>query len=360
MWAPEPVGHREVVEGLWRARANGRLPHALLFHGPDGIGKYAAARWFVQGLCCERGPAAPCGECRACKRLAAGSYADVWILDPVEFERDQIAVGYIRKSQGASYAPEPGAPRETLAEFLDLRSAEGAVRAVVLRDFERANETAQNGLLKMLEEPGEDTILILVSSKPHTLLETVRSRCVAVGLRALDVAETSEALASAGLVGQGAERLAHWSAGSPGQALRLERESALAARELLERVLLGELDPLLATPELLALEGEFRGKTPAQQARARVRSVLTLLLDVLRDAVAARAGATSEELAHGDVAARLDWSDSSLSAALRRVLELRGEVELNLPPEGILDRALLALREAARKSRAVRPRGGAR
>jgi DNA polymerase-3 subunit delta' len=358
VWAPEPVGHRAVVEGLWRARANGRLPHALLFHGPDGIGKFAAARWFVQGMCCEQGPGDPCGECRPCKRLAAGSFANTWILDPTEFEKDQIAVGYLRKSNDSSFKPEPPAPRETLAEFLDLRSAEGTVRAVVLRDFERANETAQNGLLKMLEEPGEDTVLLLVSSKPHTLLETVRSRCVSVGFRALDLDQTAAALARAGLVG--AERVARWSQGSPGRALQLERESASDARDLLVRVLSGELDPLLATPELLSLKGEFRGKSETQKARSKARAALELIMGILRDTLAARAGEVPAMLPHGDLADRIDWSDASLAAALRRILELRGEVELNLSPEGILDRSLLCLREAARKSRQSVRRGVAR
>jgi hypothetical protein len=281
-------------------------------------------------------------------------------LDPTEFEKDQIAVGYIRESKDSSFKREAPAPQSTLAEFLDLRSAEGSVRAVVLRDFERANETAQNGLLKMLEEPGADTILILVSSKPHTLLETVRSRCVAVGLRSLELDQTATVLAQAGLVGARAERVARWSEGSPGRALKLEREAAVEARELVERVLTGDLDPLLAAPELLSLKGEFRGKNATQQGRSKARAAIELVLAMLRDALAVRAGADPGGLAHGDLVTRIEWSDSCLSTALHRILELRGEIELNLAPEGILDRALLSLREAERKSRQVSRRGAGR
>lgn len=348
MWGPEPIGHRETVEGLWRARTKLRLPHALLFHGPAGIGKYLAARWFVQGLCCEHGPAAPCGDCGACKRLAAGSFADVFVLDPVELEVEAIQIGHItRRDQG---------PANPLEDFLALRPAEGGVRAVIVREFERANTAAQNALLKTLEEPGSDTILILESSRPDLLLETVRSRCVAVAFDPLSRSQASEVLAREGLVGAAAEACVRWSQGSPGRALQLEREGASEVLALLDPVLLGDLDPLLATPQLLAAGGEFSGKTPTAQGRSRVRAALDLVASVLRDALALRAGAQPQDLAHGEMAARMDWSDARLAEALRSVLSLRGEIELNLAPESILDRALLALREAGRESRRVSAR----
>ena len=83
----EPLGHAQTVEGLWRAAARGRLAHALLFEGQEGVGKFVAMRWFAAGLMCQGGPGAPCGRCGPCKRLSSGgessNHPDLLVLDPV-------------------------------------------------------------------------------------------------------------------------------------------------------------------------------------------------------------------------------------------------------------------------------------
>ena len=79
--APLLGAHEEVLEGLWRAAGAGRLPHALLFEGPQGIGKFAAARRLAQGLFCRGGPARPCGRCDTCKKAASDNHLDLFVLD---------------------------------------------------------------------------------------------------------------------------------------------------------------------------------------------------------------------------------------------------------------------------------------
>ncbi|MCB9916168.1 MAG: hypothetical protein H6828_13655 [Planctomycetes bacterium] len=348
MWAPEPLGHRATVEGLWRARAQGHLPHALLFHGPAGVGKFAAARWFVQGLFCAHGPAAPCGACGPCKRLAAQSFADLFVLDPLELGLEHIQVGWI--------AHREGGPAQSVEDFLALRPLEGGARVVIVREAERANPQAQNALLKTLEEPGQDALLVLECSRPDQLLETVRSRCVAVAFAKLAPREAAEVLAREGLVGAHAERCVQLAEGAPGRALALAREGAPAVLALVEQVLDGALDPFAGSLAVLEAAGEFTGATPAAQKRNQARAALELCLSVLRDALRWRAGAAEADLAHGAVAARLVWSDARLAAAQRALLALRGEVELNLAPEAVLDRAFLALREAGREARAANAR----
>ncbi|MFT7485853.1 MAG: DNA polymerase III delta' subunit [Candidatus Paceibacteria bacterium] len=333
----EPLGHRPLIEGLWQALERGRLPHALLFEGPPGIGKFLAARWFAQGLHCAKRTAnqgewsGPCGTCGGCKRFAAGSHPDVYELDPAAEEMESIPVKAIAER-------ERGVP--TVCGFFALRAMEGGMRTVIVREFERAEVAAQNALLKTLEEPGQGALLILESSRPDLLLETIRSRCVTVRFEALSASDCSQVLRNNGDVDP---RLIPWAQGSPGRALDLAREGAIEVRAILAQVLRGELDPLLATPQAQDARGDFAGKTPSAQGRARARAALDLLLAILRDGVRYLAGADPAQLAHGDLASLAEGNGVVWENALQQVMALRGEVELNLSTEGILDRALLTL-----------------
>jgi DNA polymerase-3 subunit delta' len=348
----EPRGHAELVRGLWRARRRGRLSHALLFVGPPGVGKYRAARWFARGLYCEAleaatDPREPCGVCGPCRRFLAGSHPDVLAVDPRERELEELPVAAISPRRGDDKWSGP-----TVTEFLALRAAEGGARVVLLREFERANEEAQNALLKTLEEPGESSVLVLETSRPDLLLDTVRSRCVPVRFEPLGEEDARAVLAEAG---RGAldPALLRWAEGSPGRALLLERQGVADQRRVLEEALRGRLDPVEAGGRVAELEGEFEGRTPTARARERARVVLDLALAVLADGVRHASGVPAEGLVHGDLAALAAGRAASWSAALERLLVLRGDVELNLAPESLYDRAFLAL---PRPPEAARPR----
>ena len=88
----EPVGHGSLLEGLWSAARARRLSHALLFTGPEGVGKFLAARALAWGLLCAAGPGRPCGRCGPCKRFAAESHADVFVIDADSEEEEQIKI----------------------------------------------------------------------------------------------------------------------------------------------------------------------------------------------------------------------------------------------------------------------------
>ena len=345
--ADEPRGHAEVVRGLWRARQRRRLSHALLFVGPAGVGKFRAARWFARGLFCEalataEDPREPCGTCGPCRRFLAGSHPDLLVVDPRERELEELPVAAISPRRGDDRWRGP-----TVTEFLALRAAEGGARVVLLREFERANEEAQNALLKTLEEPGADSVLVLESSRPDLLLETVRSRCVPVRLAGLTEEDARAVLAEAGHAALDPQLL-RWAEGSPGRALQLERQSLLGQRGVLEAALRGQLDPIEASGRIAELEGEFEGRTAAAQARERARAVLDLVLAVLSDGVRHASGVPAEDLVHGDLATLAAGRASTWSRALERLLVLRGDVELNLAPESLYDRAFLALPRPAR------------
>jgi len=336
-----PEGHDLLMKGLWDAARAERLPHALLFTGVDGIGKFMAARWFLAGLFCESGPGEPCGSCGACKRLEAGSFGDLFVVEP--------------ETEGASVIPvwriarRPNKPGTPLEESLALKPVNNGWRGVILRDFEHANDEAQNAFLKTLEEPGDDCCLILVSAHPGRLLETVRSRCVQVGFESPDNETCSGVLRGAGFEEELSSQISRWVSCAPGRALNWARRGAVIERGLLVSVLLGEVDALEMTPRLFALEGDLGEGTPSVLARKRAVGFIELAVDVMRDLARIGAGVSSHQTPHGDLPLGVTQR-AGLCGQARRGLEslwlARRELDSNLAPEAVLDRALSELQAA--------------
>ncbi len=347
MHVEEPRGHAETVRGLWRAAARGRLPHACLFEGPAGIGKFLSAQWLAQGLLCVQGPGAPCGTCGPCRRVLSGgetsNHPDFLRIDPVLEGTETIKLARIAERDGGG---------ESAESFLRLRALEGGWRVVLVREAERMQVAAQNALLKTLEEPSAHTLIVLECSRSEALLPTIRSRCVRVRFEPLAADDARAVIAAHGLAGglaggpeaADAERLARWSGGSPGAALRLASEGALALRPLLAAVLAGEREPLAASRALWELPGSFAGETPSAQARARARAALDLALRLVRDRMAAALGAAPDTLRHGDLETAAPAAQGPAGAALlESLLAAREDVDRNLAPEAVLDRALLRM-----------------
>lgn len=159
-----------------------RLPHALLLHGPAGVGKLdmgvALAQWAVCEAPSETGA---CGECDACNWFVQGNHPDYRYLQPMQEETDES--GKVTKK--ASKEIKVDQVRET-TEFLKLSAHRGGWRVVLIHPAEYMNAATANALLKTLEEPPPRVLLILVSNHLGRLLPTVRSRCrkIAIGLPA--------------------------------------------------------------------------------------------------------------------------------------------------------------------------------
>lgn len=146
---------------LVSARREGRLPHAVLLHGPRGGGQWPLALWTAQLVLCERRDLeAPCGRCGSCILFLAGNHPD---FHPVTLEEKAsfLKVDQVRE----------------LCTALAMRSFRGGFKVGVLEPADRMNINSNNALLKTLEEPPEDTVLILVATRLDRLARTVISRC---------------------------------------------------------------------------------------------------------------------------------------------------------------------------------------
>ena len=148
----------------------GALPHALLITGIDGIGKQHFAQALAESLLCEkRRPEGACGQCDSCAQLLADAHPEYLKLVP----------------EGANASIKVDKVRE-LVTWLQLTAAKGSYRVALLEQADSLNRSAANSLLKTLEEPGDNAVLILVASRPGSLPATVQSRCQTITLRLHD------------------------------------------------------------------------------------------------------------------------------------------------------------------------------
>lgn len=215
------VGHERVLSRLGEALDRGRLAHALLFAGPAGVGKFLGARHLAARIACSRADPRPCGDCDACVQLAAGTHPDVALI-AVPPGKKEIGIDLIRQ----------------LKRFIYLHAITAARKIAIIDEADRLSLSAQNALLKTLEEPPLRSLLILITSTPHALLPTVRSRCQMVRFQPLALDEVATVLEHNGLDAEQAMQLAATSDGSPGRALQL--------RELLRHETLHALEDSLA------------------------------------------------------------------------------------------------------------------
>jgi DNA polymerase-3 subunit delta' len=214
-------------------QAGDRLPHALLLRGPEGVGKYRFACRLLAALLCESEVHGnrPCGECRGCRLIAAGSHPDLHALLPLE-GKQLIGIDQVR----------------SLIQRIGLSAQYGGRKAVVVAPAERMTRAAANTLLKTLEEPPGDAIFVLVTDRPGALPATVRSRCQTVDFPVPDT-DAARIWLAADLGSEEAAgtalRLAH---GAPLNARLLAADGRLAAREAiledLERLIRGGGDPI--------------------------------------------------------------------------------------------------------------------
>jgi DNA polymerase-3 subunit delta' len=277
------------------AYGSGRLHHGWLLTGPRGIGK-ATLAWSIARFLVATPPATGEGLFGAppppasleidpdhpvARRIAAGAEPGLKSITRTENEktgrlRDVISVEDIR----------------ALANFFQLSAADGGRRVVIVDSADDMNPQAANALLKMLEEPPDRAILLLVSHQPSALLPTIRSRCRVLRLNALSAEDMARALAQAGIeTGPHAATLTELSGGSVGTAIRLALQGGVETyTELVE--LLGSLPQFDRQRAIkLAEAAAIRG---AEQKRDLLFFLLDLLLARLASTGAAGAPPTVE------------------------------------------------------------------
>jgi DNA polymerase-3 subunit delta' len=175
------LGQAPAVETLTRALERGRVHHAYRFEGPDGVGKEAAAFALAQALVCERGNG--CGECSACRRAVRFPEDEPRVPqhpDVVLLQRGLYPPSALGTSSRESIAIGVEQIRRLVIARVGFSPHEGRAMVFIVRDAHELSVPAANALLKVLEEPPSRVHFVLLTSQPKRLLDTIRSRTLAV------------------------------------------------------------------------------------------------------------------------------------------------------------------------------------
>jgi DNA polymerase-3 subunit delta' len=186
------VGHEWAVRFLAQLTSNQARPagfgsnlrHAYLFLGPPHIGKVTLARLFAQAILCTHRGARPCGVCRACGLVARGVHPDFRLIQPTDKEGEPDRINGLLRAEVA----------ESIVHDAALHPLEAAYKVFLIQEFHQANPTFANKLLKTLEEPPPNVVLLLTASDRQQLLPTIVSRCQVLTLRPTAREEIRDAL----------------------------------------------------------------------------------------------------------------------------------------------------------------------
>ncbi len=210
-------GHEKPISILRAAMAANRAPHAYLFYGMEGVGKKTVASVFARALNCT-GEDRPCGQCASCLKAEHNNHPNIV---SIAAEGQFIKIDAVRQIQ-ARMAFRP----------------EGGKRVFIIQDADRMNPPAANALLKTLEEPAADNVLILTTARLHALPITILSRCQKLRFSPLSKAVAARFLMEKnGMPADEAEAVAAASIGSIGYALEIQKEDYMAIRnDILNRL----------------------------------------------------------------------------------------------------------------------------
>jgi len=328
----EIIGHRGAIELLQRARRGDRLPHAMLFQGPESVGKGTVARALAAAMLCETGGDLACGSCPACDKVAHGNHPDLLFVHRLSRKIDKG--GPMNDVDDASVSDLSAFIRifqiRELAKHAAFAPREGRCRIFIVDPADRMNPESQNALLKTLEEPPGHSFLILIASRPHLLLSTVRSRSFVVGFAPMPATELAEELVERGIPHDEALARAALSGGRAGRAIDLDLDELLRRREHLTSGLLSLASSPKAIAELSKLAAFLAGKDEDDLIEG-----LELMAALLRDAARASSGASHEALLHADAADQLTELGNRLGPAragrlVESVEKLRGELRFNI------------------------------
>lgn len=314
------IGHERQKDILRRALSGGRLAHAYLFAGPEGVGKRLMALAVARQLFCEQHTG--CGECAACRKLDHRNHPDLHVLEP---DGSSIKIEQIRAIQ----------------RDLSLRPVEGGRKVCLIEAAEAMTTGAANALLKTLEEPRGDTLLILLSSQPQRLLETIRSRCQLLQFPRQPLALVRESLQTQlGVADAEAHVLAALSEGSFKKAFGKDRQLYLDERHTLLKTLTalsaGSILPIFEFAEKLAGD------------KAMLPDIIEIFQAFYRDVLLTLHGHDADELVNLDLSEKVrrvagHENSANVLAKLEALKNARWQLERNLNPQLVMEVLLLRL-----------------
>ena len=315
------IGQQKQLVILRSALVSGRLHHAYLFLGPAGVGKRTVAVSLAKAIHCRELTDDFCGRCLNCARISDGNHPDVRIIEPLTGKKE-ISIQQIRE----------------LERELSYRSFTGKSKIAIIDPATLMNLSSQNALLKTLEEPPQDSLIILIAESAGGLLPTLRSRCLQIPFAPLVRQDVAVYLQSQhGMNSTDAEFIAALSMGSIGAALSLEQENLIENRRNWSSML-GSLKA-----------ADYHGAMIAAEALASNRDEALKFLkwaeSWYRDLLVAQVSHASDELVNLDMRAQIEQQSTgnNVERSLRAISQTSraaARIQRNLNRRMVLEKFL--------------------
>jgi DNA polymerase-3 subunit delta' len=318
------LGHERIVEVLRRSLRTGKTAHSYLFEGVPGCGRKKTALALIQALFCTSAADDACGVCPSCRKVAGGSHPDITLIAPLPDKRD-ISIDQLRELQ----------------RVLSLRPYEAPRKACIIEPAERMSVNAANSLLKTLEEPPGDALMILLTENAGMLLPTIRSRCQLIRFAPLPPEHVMTLLERSGISAGTASLLAPMSGGSMQRAIELDNEALAEKREaVLAR--LGQMN-------IKRIATVFDAAEALSGNRDETLELLDLLISFYRDALHLAAG--SAEIVNRTVRPAIEAIAERTPLPrtlelLEAICETRRAVQRNANPKLALDHLFMDIAAA--------------
>jgi len=224
------LGQTQAIESLRRAYLADRLPHALLFAGPIGVGKQTTATALAKLFLCEKAVGdVACTSCDSCRLVDAGNHPDVHVV--------YRQLMRLEKEKAKARDLTVDVIRDFLIAPANLKTNLGRGKFFLVEEAELMNATAQNALLKTLEEPFGRTLIVLLTDQPLALLSTIRSRSQMVRFGPISKDVITGMLRARGADARDASDAARLAGGSLGLAIKWLADGVVsAARELADQL----------------------------------------------------------------------------------------------------------------------------
>jgi DNA polymerase-3 subunit delta' len=326
MW--QLAGHSRAITLLQQSLRNGQLSHAYLLVGPAHVGKFTLALNLAQAVNCDS-ESRPCQECTPCRRIAASKHPDFRVIDLLPEKAKSISIDQIRNMQTETHLPP----------------YEGKYKVFVIDGAHLLSHEAANSILKILEEPPPNILIMLLTTRESALLPTIASRCQRVELRPLPLGSVRDVLVKDYQITQDkADLLARLSGGCLGWALlALRDENLLSDRE--ERLADFARLHTAGTRDRLAYAADLASLF--SKGRDRVTGVLSAWLQWWRDLLLIKCG-SSQWIINVDQQAVLSQqadkvAPASIASFMRDIRVASEQLEQNANPRLALEVLMLRM-----------------
>jgi DNA polymerase-3 subunit delta' len=317
----EILGHSRIIEVLRRSLRSGKTAHSYLFEGVSGCGRKKTALALIQALFCTELPDDACGVCPSCRKIDGGNHPDIHLISPLPDKRD-ISIDQLRELQ----------------HDLSLRPYEGPRKACIIDPAERMSVNAANSLLKTLEEPPGNALIILLTENAGMLLSTVRSRCQLIRFAPLSPEHVQSLLERSGMAPDSAALVAPMAGGSLQKALELDNEALTARREAVLTC--------VSHLNINRIGTVFDAAEELSGNRDATLELLDMLLSFYRDAV--HLGAGNGDIVNRSVRPAIESIATRRSFPrnldlLERIYDTRRAVQRNANPKLALDHLFMTM-----------------